>query len=410
MKVIVSVIVYNRLNNVKRWIDCWKQCNTDNAELIIIHNDNGESEKFKAVCDQAGIKYIKRSNIGYDIGAFQDVCKERLKEFPNNWDYLLWITDDTFPMSKDFTTPFIEKQQEDVGITCMKISTSQGPHVRTTGFCISKEISKKLIFPYEPIKTKQHCYLFEHRGGMSTLTNQVRSMGLSCVQVDTDINSPLWDTGYWKRLDRLKEHNDLFGSIGGNNKVIFIATIFNTYPQIISSLICQTHENWELLLIHDGPSENGLRSYIGNDKRVRYLETDKRIGNWGHGLRKWALDELAKGNFSDADYVVISNSDNYYTPRFTEYLLRGFEQSHTAVATYCSETVHSYKNWHVLPAKLERGFLDCGAVMIKKDIACEVGWHDTETHSADWTFFQDIANKYSWKNFIKVKGTLFVHN
>jgi hypothetical protein len=88
MKVIVSVIVYNRLNNVKRWIDCWKQCNTDNAELIIIHNDNGESEKFKAVCDQAGIKYIKRSNIGYDIGAFQDVCKERLKEFPNNWDYL----------------------------------------------------------------------------------------------------------------------------------------------------------------------------------------------------------------------------------------------------------------------------------------------------------------------------------
>jgi GT2 family glycosyltransferase len=408
MKVIVSVIVYNRLNNLQRWIDCWKQCETENAELIIIHNDNGESTKFKAICDEAGIRYIRRSNIGYDIGAFQDVCRERLKGFLNEWDYILWLTDDTLPMSKDFIKPFIEKQTEGVGITCMKISPSQGPHVRTTGFCISKKISRKLQFPDEPVRTKWNCYQFEHKAGMATLTNQVRIMGLDCVQVAPDDISPLWDSGYWKRLNRQQEHEDLFGVIGKNQKVVFIATIFNSYPQIISSLVCQTYENWELLLIHDGPNNNGLKTYIGNDERIKFIETKERIGNWGHGLRKWALEELE--NYTDADYVVITNADNYYTPRFVEYLLRGFDQSHTAVATYCSETVHSYKSWQVLPAKLERGFLDCGAVMIKKNIACEVGWADTESHSADWTFFQDIAHKYSWKNFIKVKGALFVHN
>src|SRR4029079_4102656 len=109
----------------------------------------------------------------------QDVCKERLNGFKNDWDFLLWCTDDCIPMNKDFITPFIEKHKPGVGITCMQISKSTAAeiHVRTTGFCITKEISKRLTFPADPITTKQQCYLFEHRGAKKTLTNQIRSMG-----------------------------------------------------------------------------------------------------------------------------------------------------------------------------------------------------------------------------------------
>lgn len=410
MKTIVSVIIYNRLENLKRWLRCWAACDQTNAELVIIHNENGEGEKLKAECNKAGVKYIRRENIGMDIGAFQDVAKERLPGFPNDWDYLLWITDDTVPMQKDFIRPFVEAlQKPNVGLSCMQISKSNPGgvwHVRTTGFCLPKYVASKLTFPADPIKTRQECYHFEHRGGKSTLCEQIRGMGLDCVQVAPNATSPLWDTGYWRRLNREAEHETVFPSgKPKGDKVTFICTIYNTYPQIISSLILQTHKNWELILIHDGPNDNNLKSLIPDDDRIKYIETEERKGNYGHHLRQWALKELELG-----DFVAITNADNYYVPTFAEYMVKGFSKSHTAVATYCTETVHSYKAWQVLPAKLERGFLDCGAVVIKSNIAKEVGWRDIHEHSADWTFFSDIAAKYSWRNFLPVKGTLFVHN
>jgi hypothetical protein len=399
MKIIVSVIVYNRLENLKRWIKCWKE-SKPNAELVIIHTG---PENWEEHCP--GATYIKRKNQGFDIGCFQDVCRGRLAGFPE-WDYLLWCADDTMPMTKDFVSPFTRAfENPSVGVSCMQISSSVSPHVRTTGFCIKKGVAAHLKFPKDPVTTKQECYLFEHRGGQSTLTNQIRNMGLNCVMVSNAETSPLWDTGYWKRLDRIEEHYKVFPLDNPlTDKVTFICTIFNTYPQIISSLILQTHENWELILIHDGPNETGLKSHI-TDNRIKYIETKERVGNWGHSLRAWAINEFELG-----EYLVISNADNYYTPVFLEYMLKGFKKSHTAVATYCEKMIHSYKAWDVISTKLEKGYLDCGGVVVKSAIAKEVGWNDVSEHSADWLYFADIATKYSWRNFISVKGCLFVHN
>lgn len=408
MKIIVVVIVYNRFENLKHWLKCWQKCETDGAELIVIHTGN-EVNKFGEVC--SGIaKYIHRENIGFDIGSLQDVCKERLTGFPNDWDYLLWCTDDTFPMQRGFITPFIETiQKSNVGLACMQISKSSPGniiHVRTTGICLSKEVSKRLTFPADPVRTKQDCYHFEHRGGRQTLTEQIRAMGLDVVQVAPNNISPLWDKGYWKRLDRQIEHENVFGQDKPRgNKVTFISTIYNSYPQIISSLLLQTHQNWELILIHDGQAPDSVRSVIPEDKRIQFIETFERIGNWGHKNRQWALDSFDLG-----DYVVITNADNYYAPTFIEYMLKGFNKSHTAVATYCDKIVHSYKAWEILQCKFERGYIDCGSVMVKSDIAKEIGWRVTDEHSADWVFFSDIAAKYSPSNFIKVPGCLFVHN
>ncbi len=50
MTTIVAVVVYNRINNIKTWINCYNQCNKEGAELIIIHNyynDESELKKFK---------------------------------------------------------------------------------------------------------------------------------------------------------------------------------------------------------------------------------------------------------------------------------------------------------------------------------------------------------------------------
>lgn len=395
-------MVYNRFHNIDRWIQCWNQSEGE-GELVVI--DNSQSKKIKDLCKD--VTYISRKNVGFDIGAFQDVCKNRLEGFPD-YDYLLWCTDDTLPMNKSFLAPFINRlKSKEVGIACMKISMSVQPHVRTTGFCIRKKLAEQLVFPVETITTKNECYLFEHRG-KDTLTNQVRRLGFSCEQVTPDKTSPLWDSGYWKRLDRLSEHEKAFDiKKKSSDKVTFICTIFNTYPQIISSLSLQTHHNWNLILIHDGPSDMSKAIYnlILGDPRITFVETESRTGNWGHGLRQMALE-----NYELGDYVVITNADNYYVPTFVEYMIKGFSKSHTAVATYCDKMTHSYKAWDVIQCRLERGYIDCGGVMVKSEIAKEVGWKNTTEHSADWLYFTEIASRYTWRNFIPVKGNLFVHN
>ena len=123
-KTIVVVVVNNKIQNLQRWLECWKQCNTIDSELVIIHNCDDDRQlaenslvkigqvnivKDKAIifqieqlCIDHNIRYIKRSNVGLDIGAFQDVCKERLVGFDNNWEKLLWIKDDLYPMSTQF--------------------------------------------------------------------------------------------------------------------------------------------------------------------------------------------------------------------------------------------------------------------------------------------------------------------
>lgn len=200
MRIVVAVIVYNRIDNIALWLERWSRSDTKDAEIVIISNGVHLSGA------------INRKNIGYDIGAFQDVCRKRLKGFPD-YDYLIWCTDDVIPMRKDFIRQFISKMNNRTGVVCMQISNEFRNHVRTTGFCVKKEIAERLVFPADPIITKEHCYEFEHRG-TNTLTDQIQRMGLDCVQVAPIRTSPLYDTNYWKRNSKaIKQKSFYFRDI-----------------------------------------------------------------------------------------------------------------------------------------------------------------------------------------------------
>jgi hypothetical protein len=216
------------------------------------------------------------------------------------------------------------------------------------------------------------------------------------------------------------------------NKVTFICPIYNTFPEIIGSLINQTHQNWELLLIHDGPNSTNLDKLIEciNDKRIKYTETSTRIGEWGHPYRKWALDNIDILS-PNTDYIVITNGDNNHFPHYCEYLLKGFNKSNI-VATYCSQFVHAYESWQrttiienvarnvenleweiykygIIDTRLELGYIDCGGVMVKKEVAVESGWNDFAPYS-DWSYFERIITKYGKDSWNIVRGCLFSHN
>lgn len=410
MKTVVAVVVYNRIENIKIWLQCWKLATKDNAELVVIHNNDGVTKQMETVCTQAGVQYISRKNIGYDIGALQDVAMARLAGFPE-FDWLLWCTDDVLPMHRDFIRYFDGGLKDTV--YCMEISREVRQHIRTTGFCIHKSMLEKIQFAADPIKTKEDCYAFEHRG-LDIFLRQVQKAGGSAIQVADIERSYLWDTGHKSKaaIRRYARRQDEFNSIWRIEKlkrtsgrhVVVICPIYNSFPEIITSMLNQTHKDWTLRLIHDGPNATGLRKLVEsfNDKRIQYSETDQRSGNWGHSIRAEEIQQV------EGDYIVITNADNYHVPTYLEYMLKGFHNG--TVATYCSHMVHNYIAHKILICSLQRGFIDCAGVMVKADIAKAVGWRNTVDHSADWMYFQDIARSFGWNRFTKVEGCLLVHN
>lgn len=404
MKTIVAIIVYNRFDNLKLWLNCWDQCDQTDAELVVIHNVDklDENNVYLSLCKKHKVSYYPRQNKGMDIGAFKDLCNG-LIFYDETYDNLIWITDDTIPMSKDFVKQFTSKLTDKVGLTCMEIANYRAPlHVRTTGFCITKQVAEKLNF--NNITTKEDCYFFEHRGGDKTLMRQVELMGLKCVMIMPLETSPLWDTHNRAQLKRMAEHEAVFGV--KKSKVIIICPVYgDTYPQIISSLICQTYQNWELHLIHDGKNTTNFMALLPDDKRIFYSEEPTHTGNYGHSIRAKYLQSLK----SKGDYVIISNIDNYYMPVFLEKAIATFKANPNTVATYCAQIVHNYTGFQVMNCRLKRGLIDSGQVMLKFEEAASVGWNSTH-HSADWFFFEDVAKKYGVNSFVQFAGCLFTHN
>ncbi len=207
-KTVVAVIVWNRFENLQRWIRCWKQCDPSPAELVVVHNLEGDNDRYKQLCLKNDVRYVPRKNQGFDIGAFQDVCKERLEGFPNTWENLIWITDDCIPMQKDFVSQFLSKL-DGKSIPCYEISNEVKRHVRTTGFLVTKGISKKLTFPRDPIASREDCYVFEHKG--FNLYEQLQRLGYEpCMVAPVLRDAPLWDSGCRANLKLMPRHEQVF--------------------------------------------------------------------------------------------------------------------------------------------------------------------------------------------------------
>lgn len=405
---VVAVVVYNRIENIEHWIHCWNLSDTQDARLVIIHNHYGDEKlkkQFYDCCKKNEIEYVGRKRPGFDIGAFQDVCTGRIDL--GEWELLLWCCDDTFPMAKDFLKKFTSKHLPGL-VVAMQISPYVRLHLRTTGFMIDKTTAEKLKFPADPVTTKQHCYLFEHRDPKGHFLAQVKA-----VQVAPNEISPLWDVGYHRRINRSIEHREIFGffvapeTIEQKEVTTFICPIYKEFPAIISCLIMQTNKNWKLWVIHNGPPEDSfVEAYITlvNDDRISYYETKEHTGNWGHAIRAEYLQKVT------SKYVVITNPDNYYVPPFIEKCLNIFTLKGTTIAVYSAQMVHNYTDWKVLQCRLERGFLDCGGVVLKTEHAKAVGWNNITDHSADWFFFEDIVKAYGINRFIPVAGCLYIHN
>ena len=87
---------------------------------------------------------------------------------------------------------------------------------------------------------------------------------------------------------------------------------------MLESLMAQTNPNWCATVVIDNSEKEAYCYAFTEDyyPKVRFIFSGKRYNDWGHTPR-----EIGKQQ-SEADYIILTNDDNYYTPNFVDELTK----------------------------------------------------------------------------------------
>jgi hypothetical protein len=176
---------------------------------------------------------------------------------------------------------------------------------------------------------------------------------------------------------------------------------------MIDCFLIQTDGRWQMHIVHDGDAPQDVKDVVSSydDHRITFIETPKRPGIWGHENRQWALREMPR---NDTDFVLLTNDDNVYIPRFVEYFLEKCTKDVGFV--YC-DTVHSYMGYDVLHTRIKECSIDMGSFIVKLDIAKKVGFNYMH-EQGDGKYAEDCAVECLTHQLrvVYIPKPLFIHN
>lgn len=175
----------------------------------------------------------------------------------------------------------------------------------------------------------------------------------------------------------------------------------------IDCFLTQSDKRWDMTFVHDGPASEAMHNVMElySDPRIKFIETEKRLQNWGHEHRRVML-QLIEGQ--KGDYVLITNNDNYYVPRYVEYMLR--EARPDVGMIYCNFLHHNFEYLNVF-TQLKLNHVDMGAYITEIKLAQNVGFqHDVP--GSDGLFAEDCSARCKQLGLktIHIEKTFFVHN
>jgi hypothetical protein len=182
----------------------------------------------------------------------------------------------------------------------------------------------------------------------------------------------------------------------------------------VQSILNQTAPNWTLNVIHDGPDavfESTMRRFAKESaNRISFSWTPRRHNDYGHSLREQGLAQ------AHGDFILLTNADNYYAPRFVEFMNDAIERTNPDVVMF--DMVHSHDNaggrgtpaYSHFKTEYGRTNIDMGAAIVRRELAQKAGFHD-KTHDGDATYFENVARIKGQSTAIcKINRVLLVHN
>lgn len=190
-----------------------------------------------------------------------------------------------------------------------------------------------------------------------------------------------------------------------NKEITVICVSYKRYRHIhvlINAFLCQTLDNWKLLIIHDGHDEKMeqlVGAYQKQHDNIQYMQTDQRYNDYGHSLREIGLHR------ADTEFLMFTNDDNYYAPKFLEYMFEAIRRDQLDLVL-CN-MIHSHKNpgkykqddYHLFDSYPKRKYMDMGNFIVRRELAQEVGFAD-KSYTADGVFIDKLIERYNVVNLI----------
>jgi len=179
---------------------------------------------------------------------------------------------------------------------------------------------------------------------------------------------------------------------------------------LIQSIVCQTYNNWEIVLVHDGENlshKAELSEYL-KDNRITYNNTSQRYGFWGHRGRSLGT------SLSTGDWIIHSNDDNYFVPILLEEIVNVINTNPEVNFVYWDMVLGKYKNLHShnqkdyghFVPKIQHSYIDWGQFVTQKSV---ISKHliNCEEAAADGSLVESMKSELVPFYIDKV---LFIHN
>ena len=176
----------------------------------------------------------------------------------------------------------------------------------------------------------------------------------------------------------------------------------NTCFACVYSILAQTYDNYEIYIHHDGPLNDPWLAdkFRELSNKIFFIETTERKGSWGF-YDRWNISQIKP----HADWIVYTNDDNYYVPKFLEIMIFTALTRPDSKMVYC-DMVHNGYGYGFLSTFPAICRIDLGAYMSHNDIVKETHWTEYG-NTADGWYAEQLSLKTSP---IKAPGILFVHN
>jgi glycosyltransferase involved in cell wall biosynthesis len=194
-------------------------------------------------------------------------------------------------------------------------------------------------------------------------------------------------------------------------KFSFIITCYKRYNNIqclIYSLLSQTYDNFEVILIHDGydaKHDEIIKPYL-NDTRFKCIYTEQRYDDWGMTLRNKGLE------FATGEWIINTNDDNYYVPVYLEELKKVIDNKpecnfvyYDCVLNHHNIINHNKKDYGLLRPELKHSYIDMGQFTVKRDIITKYRFQSVAP--ADGVLIEEMKHELKPEYIDKI---LFVHN
>ncbi len=168
----------------------------------------------------------------------------------------------------------------------------------------------------------------------------------------------------------------------------------------ISSVVHQSYQNWELIVINDGSTDQTLQIV------EEFLQKDKRIRLANHETNKGLILARNKGlECAKGKYIANLDSDDIAMPSRLEKQVQFLEEhkSYVLLGTAC-EIINSngerqqlirrnIPNEQIKTLLLFSNYFINSSVMMKADLAKEIGYVDDVPLSEDYQLFVALSNK-----------------